>query len=63
MADRPRVDAAAGEPVSPRDPADRLVRRGAGDLAAEAQAFLDAGVDGLITDHPGLLLAVRDQMD
>jgi glycerophosphoryl diester phosphodiesterase len=30
-------------------------------LAAEAQAFLDAGVDGLITDHPDVVLAVRDQ--
>lgn len=32
---------------------------GHGDLAAEARAFLDAGVDGLITDHPELLLEVR----
>lgn len=31
-----------------------------GDLAAEAQAFLDAGVDGLITDHPDLVLSVLD---
>lgn len=30
-------------------------------LAAEAKAFLDAGVDGLITDHPDVVLAVRDQ--
>jgi glycerophosphoryl diester phosphodiesterase len=30
-----------------------------GALAAEAQAFLDAGVDGLITDHPDLLLELR----
>ena len=32
---------------------------GPGDLVAEAQAFLDAGVDGLITDHPDLLLDLR----
>ena len=32
---------------------------GVGDLAGEARAFLDAGVDGLITDHPDLVLAVR----
>src|SRR3546814_11396617 len=32
-----------------------------GDLAAEARAFLDAGVDGLITDHPDLVLAVPDE--
>src|SRR3546814_600051 len=32
-----------------------------GDLAAEARAFLDAGVDGLITDHPDLVLAVLDE--
>jgi glycerophosphoryl diester phosphodiesterase len=30
-----------------------------GDLAAEARLFLDAGVDGLITDHPGLLLGIQ----
>lgn len=30
-----------------------------GDLAAEARAFLDAGVDGLITDHPGVVLRAR----
>lgn len=30
-----------------------------GDLAAEAQAYLDAGVDGLITDHPDVLLGLR----
>ncbi len=30
-----------------------------GDLAAEARALLDAGVDGLITDHPDLVLAAR----
>ena len=29
------------------------------DLAAEARAFLDAGVDGLITDHPDMVLAAR----
>ncbi|MDF9717727.1 glycerophosphodiester phosphodiesterase [Nocardioides sp. ChNu-99] len=29
-----------------------------GDLAAEAAAFLDAGVDGLTTDHPEIALAV-----
>ena len=32
---------------------------GLGELAAEARAFLDAGVDGLVTDHPDLLLDVR----
>jgi len=31
-----------------------------GDLAAEARAFLEAGVDGLITDHPDLALTQRD---
>jgi glycerophosphoryl diester phosphodiesterase len=31
-----------------------------GDLAAEAQAFLDAGVDGVITDHPDVVFATRD---
>ncbi len=30
-----------------------------GDLAAEARAYLDAGVDGLITDHPDVLLGLR----
>lgn len=30
------------------------------DLVAEARAFLDAGVDGLITDHPDVVLRVRD---
>lgn len=35
----------------------------AGDLAAEAQAFLDAGVDGLITDHPDLVLDVLRSQD
>jgi len=29
-----------------------------GDLAGEARAFLDAGVDGLITDHPEVALRV-----
>ena len=32
-----------------------------GDLAREARLLLDAGVDGLITDHPDLLLDVLDQ--
>lgn len=32
----------------------------AGDLAGEARAFLDAGVDGLITDHPDVVLDVLD---
>ncbi len=35
----------------------------AGDLAAEAQAFLDAGVDGLITDHPDIVLDVLRDAD
>lgn len=30
-----------------------------GDLRAEARAFLDAGVDGLICDHPEVALAAR----
>ena len=30
-----------------------------GDLAAEARTYLDAGVDGLITDHPDVLLGLR----
>lgn len=30
-----------------------------GDLATEVRAFLDAGVDGLITDHPDLAVAAR----
>jgi glycerophosphoryl diester phosphodiesterase len=30
------------------------------DLAAEARAFLAAGVDGLITDNPDVVLAARD---
>lgn len=34
----------------------------AGDLAGEARAFLDAGVDGLISDQPDLVLAVRDAL-
>ena len=29
-----------------------------GDLAAEARAFLDAGVDGIFSDHPDLVVAV-----
>ena len=33
----------------------------AGDMAAEVAALLDAGVDGVITDHPELALAVRRQ--
>ena len=33
-------------------------RRDHGRLAAEAQAHLDAGVDGIITDHPDLVLPV-----
>ncbi|KQZ75291.1 glycerophosphodiester phosphodiesterase family protein [Nocardioides sp. Root151] len=44
------------------------LRRGAGpgaagDLAAEAKAFLDAGVDGLITDHPDIVLDVLREAD
>lgn len=31
-----------------------------GDLAAEARAFLDAGVDGLFSDNPDLAVAARD---
>lgn len=31
-----------------------------GDLAAESRAFLEAGVDGLITDHPDLVVEARD---
>lgn len=33
---------------------------GHGNLAAEARAYLAAGVDGLITDHPELVLPVRN---
>jgi glycerophosphoryl diester phosphodiesterase len=33
-----------------------------GDLAAEAEAFLETGVDGLITDHPDVVLPVRDRL-
>ena len=29
-----------------------------GDLAAEARAFLDAGVDGIFSDNPDLVAAV-----
>lgn len=32
----------------------------AGDLAGLARAYLDVGVDGLITDHPDVVLPVRD---
>jgi len=35
---------------------------GHGDLAGEARLFLDAGVDGLISDQPDVLLAVRDAL-
>ena len=31
-----------------------------GDLAAETKAFLDAGVDGLFSDHPDIAVAARD---
>jgi glycerophosphoryl diester phosphodiesterase len=31
-----------------------------GDLAAEARAFLDAGVDALFADHPGIVVQARD---
>ena len=31
-----------------------------GDLAAEARAFLDAGVDGIFADHPDLVVEVVD---
>lgn len=33
---------------------------GRGDLAAEARAFLEAGVDGFFTDHPGVGVGARD---
>ncbi|RYC04913.1 glycerophosphodiester phosphodiesterase [Nocardioides zhouii] len=32
-----------------------------GDLAAEARAFLDAGVDGIFSDNPDLVAAVLDE--
>lgn len=32
-----------------------------GDLAAEARAFLDAGVDGIFSDHPDVVAAVLDE--
>ena len=31
----------------------------AGDLAAEVRAFLDAGVDGVFTDNPDLMVEAR----
>ncbi|KRB77029.1 glycerophosphodiester phosphodiesterase [Nocardioides sp. Root190] len=31
-----------------------------GDLAAESRAFLDAGVDALFADHPGIVVRARD---
>ena len=31
-----------------------------GDLAAEARAFLDAGVDGIFSDNPDLVAEVLD---
>jgi glycerophosphoryl diester phosphodiesterase len=31
-----------------------------GDMAAETQAFLDAGVDGVFADHPDIAVAARD---
>ncbi|MCF6377904.1 glycerophosphodiester phosphodiesterase [Nocardioides KLBMP 9356] len=31
-----------------------------GDIAAEARAFLDAGVDGIVSDNPDLVVAVVD---
>jgi glycerophosphoryl diester phosphodiesterase len=34
--------------------------RSRGDLEAEATLFLKAGVDGVFTDFPGLLVKVRD---
>jgi glycerophosphoryl diester phosphodiesterase len=34
----------------------------AGDLPGEVRAFLDAGVDGVITDQPDLALGVRDAL-
>ena len=33
-----------------------------GDLAAEARAFLDAGVDGIFSDNPDLVAAVMDRV-
>lgn len=35
----------------------------AGDLPGEARAFLDAGVDGLITDHPDVVLGELHVLD
>ena len=32
-----------------------------GDMAAEARAFLDAGVDGIFSDNPDLVAAVMDR--
>jgi glycerophosphoryl diester phosphodiesterase len=32
-----------------------------GDLEAEIQAFLDAGIDGLFSDNPDLAVAARDR--
>jgi glycerophosphoryl diester phosphodiesterase len=59
-ADRARVDAAFAEnrflPQELRSD-DRPGPHG--NLVAEARMFLEAGVDGLITDHPDLVLAAR----
>ena len=61
-ADRPRLDGARGEPLPAHQPAPRDGPRRLGDMAGEVRALLDAGVDGVITDHPEEALSVvREQ--
>lgn len=45
-------------PTDLRSSPDPVDEAAFGDLAAEAAAFLDAGVDGLTTDHPEIVLGV-----
>ncbi|HEY1134163.1 MAG TPA: glycerophosphodiester phosphodiesterase family protein [Nocardioides sp.] len=45
-------------PTDLRSSDDPTHEAGFGDLAAEASAFLDAGVDGITTDHPEIVLGV-----
>ncbi len=45
----------------PRGFRNGLDPRSKGDLAGEVRAFLAAGVDGLFSDHPGLVAAMPEQ--
>jgi glycerophosphoryl diester phosphodiesterase len=45
-----------GDPGAPDFP------RLSGDLAAEVRLFLEAGVDGVFADHPGVAVAARDAL-